>query len=209
MKTLLSVTLAILLALPVAAQTTGIRGMERTLPEVSRYCPVGYSCFDYSYPWRTDAEVSRPGAENPGVAGIGVNFLIGECGEVDGLLLNLGLYGKSGSMGGSSSMCGVMRGVTAGLLVNANGPTEGLMAAPVNVGLDIDGCMVGLVNAGRRVRGLQVGLVNVVDSRREPGWVVQIGLYNSSDVPSFQLGLINEIRRTTERSTVPLVNYSW
>ena len=58
--------------------------------DITWYSPVGVSFMDNAYPW-----VGRYGGhgdklDNPGVIGLGVNFLLGECGEMNGLLLNLG-----------------------------------------------------------------------------------------------------------------------
>ena len=126
--------------------------------DITWYSPVGVSFMDNAYPW-----VGRYGGhgdklDNPGVIGLGVNFLLGECGEVNGLLLNLGILGFCGHLGKVSSMTGTMRGVTAGMLVNANGRTQGMMVGPINFAEDIDGCMVGCCNTcdyTKTVRGLQ------------------------------------------------------
>ena len=61
--------------------------------DITWYSPVGVSFMDNAYPW-----VGRYGGhgdklDNPGVIGLGVNFLLGECGEMNGLLLNLGILG--------------------------------------------------------------------------------------------------------------------
>ena len=67
--------------------------------DITWYSPVGVSFMDNAYPWvgRYGGHGDNP--DNPGVIGLGVNFLLGECGEVNGLLLNLGILGFCGHLG--------------------------------------------------------------------------------------------------------------
>ena len=179
--------------------------------DITWYSPVGVSFMDNAYPW-----VGRYGGhgdklDNPGVIGLGVNFLLGECGEVNGLLLNLGILGFCGHLGKVSSMTGTMRGVTAGMLVNANGRTQGMMVGPINFAEDIDGCMVGCCNTcdySKIVRGLQIGVINHVSGYGTSGFIGQVGFYNYSDMPAFQIGLINRIP-DGRFPVLPVINLHW
>ena len=67
--------------------------------DITWYSPVGVSFMDNAYPWvgRYRGHGDKP--DNPGVIGLGVNFLLGECGEVNGLLLNIGILGFCGHLG--------------------------------------------------------------------------------------------------------------
>ena len=179
--------------------------------DITWYSPLGVSFMDNAYPW-----VGRYGGhgdklDNPGVIGLGVNFLLGECGEVNGLLLNLGILGFCGHLGKVSSMTGTMRGVTAGMLVNANGRTQGMMVGPINFAEDIDGCMVGCCNTcdySKIVRGLQIGVINHVSGYGTSGFIGQIGFYNYSDMPALQIGLINRIP-DGRFPVLPVINLYW
>ena len=179
--------------------------------DITWYSPVGVSFMDNAYPW-----VGRYGGhgdklDNPGVIGLGVNFLLGECGEVNGLLLNLGILGFCGHLGKVSSMTGTMRGVTAGMLVNANGRTQGMMVGPINFAEDIDGCMVGCCNTcdySKIVRGLQIGVINHVSGYGTSGFIGQVGFYNYSDMPALQIGLINRIS-DGRFPFLPVINLHW
>ena len=179
--------------------------------DITWYSPVGVSFMDNAYPW-----VGRYGGhgdklDNPGVIGLGVNFLLGECGEMNGLLLNLGILGFCGHLGKVSSMTGTMRGVTAGMLVNANGRTQGMMVGPINFAEDIDGCMVGCCNTcdyTKTVRGLQVGVINHVSGYGTSGFIGQVGFYNYSDMPALQIGLINRIS-DGRFPFLPVINLHW
>ena len=179
--------------------------------DITWYSPVGVSFMDNAYPW-----VGRYGGhgdklDNPGVIGLGVNFLLGECGEVNGLLLNLGVLGFCGHLGKVSSMTGTMRGVTAGMLVNANGRTQGMMVGPINFAEDIDGCMVGCCNTcdySKIVRGLQIGVINHVSGYGTSGFIGQVGFYNYSDTPALQIGLINRIP-DGRFPVLPVINLHW
>ena len=179
--------------------------------DITWYSPVGVSFMDNAYPW-----VGRYGGhgdklDNPGVIGLGVNFLLGECGEMNGLLLNLGILGFCGHLGKVSSMTGTMRGVTAGMLVNANGRTQGMMVGPINFAEDIDGCMVGCCNTcdySKIVRGLQVGVINHVSGYGTSGFIGQVGFYNYSDMPALQIGLINRIS-DGRFPFLPVINLHW
>ena len=179
--------------------------------DITWYSPVGVSFMDNAYPW-----VGRYGGhgdklDNPGVIGLGVNFLLGECGEMNGLLLNLGILGFCGHLGKVSSMTGTMRGVTAGMLVNANGRTQGMMVGPINFAKDIDGCMVGccnICNYSKTVRGLQFGLINNVSGYYSSGFMVQMGFYNYSDVSALQIGFINRIP-DGRFPVFPVINLHW
>ena len=179
--------------------------------DITWYSPVGVSFMDNAYPW-----VGRYGGhgdklDNPGVIGLGVNFLLGECGEMNGLLLNLGILGFCGHLGKVSSMTGTMRGVTAGMLVNANGRTQGMMVGPINFAEDIDGCMVGCCNTcdySKIVRGLQIGVINHVSGYGTSGFIGQVGFYNYSDMPALQIGLINRIS-DGRFPVLPVINLHW
>ena len=179
--------------------------------DITWYSPVGVSFMDNAYPW-----VGRYGGhgdklDNPGVIGLGVNFLLGECGEMNGLLLNLGILGFCGHLGKVSSMTGTMRGVTAGMLVNANGRTQGMMVGPINFAEDIDGCMVGCCNTcdySKIVRGLQIGVINHVSGYGTSGFIGQVGFYNYSDMPALQIGLINRIS-DGRFPFLPVINLHW
>ena len=179
--------------------------------DITWYSPVGVSFMDNAYPW-----VGRYGGhgdklDNPGVIGLGVNFLLGECGEMNGLLLNLGILGFCGHLGKVSSMTGTMRGVTAGMLVNANGRTQGMMVGPINFAEDIDGCMVGCCNTcdySKIVRGLQIGVINHVSGYGTSGFIGQVGFYNYSDMPALQIGLINRIP-DGRFPVLPVINLYW
>ena len=179
--------------------------------DITWYSPVGVSFMDNAYPW-----VGRYGGhgdklDNPGVIGLGVNFLLGECGEMNGLLLNLGILGFCGHLGKVSSMTGTMRGVTAGVLVNANGRTQGMMVGPINFAEDIDGCMVGCCNTcdySKIVRGLQIGVINHVSGYGTSGFIGQVGFYNYSDMSALQIGLINRIP-DGRFPVLPVINLHW
>ena len=179
--------------------------------DITWYSPVGVSFMDNAYPW-----VGRYGGhgdklDNPGVIGLGVNFLLGECGEMNGLLLNLGILGFCGHLGKVSSMTGTMRGVTAGMLVNANGRTQGMMVGPINFAEDIDGCMVGCCNTcdySKIVRGLQIGVINHVSGYGTSGFIGQVGFYNYSDMSALQIGLINRIP-DGRFPVLPVINLHW
>ena len=179
--------------------------------DITWYSPVGVSFMDNAYPW-----VGRYGGhgdklDNPGVIGLGVNFLLGECGEVNGLLLNLGILGFCGHLGKVSSMTGTMRGVTAGMLVNANGRTQGMMVGPINFAEDIDGCMVGCCNTcdySKIVRGLQIGVINHISGYGTSGFIGQVGFYNYSDMSALQIGLINRIP-DGRFPVLPVINLHW
>ena len=190
---------------------TDVRADVEKPTDITWYSPVGASFMDNAYPW-----VGRYGGhgdklDNPGVIGLGVNFLLGECGEVNGLLLNLGILGFCGHLGKVSSMSGTMRGVTAGMLVNANGRTQGMMVGPINFAEDIDGCMVGCCNTcdySKIVRGLQVGVINHVSGYGTSGFIGQVGFYNYSDMPALQIGLINRIP-DGRFPVLPVINLHW
>ena len=176
-------------------------------PQVSWYSPVRASFLDLRWPWKGQYDAHADDADNPGVIGLGVNFLLGECGETNGLLLNLGLLGLAGDLGKVSSCSGTIRGVTLGTLANANGRTEGVMIAPFNFSMDINGCMIGLVNVSRLESGfvLQAGLANRCENYGD-GFAVQVGLYNSAEQHVLQIGALNKI---SESLVFPLVNLSW
>ena len=169
--------------------------------DITWYSPVGVSFMDNAYPW------------------------VGRYGEVNGLLLNLGILGFCGHLGKVSSMSGTMRGVTAGMLVNANGRTQGMMVGPINFAEDIDGCMVGPINFAEdidgcmvgcynicyyseTVRGLQLGVINDVSGYGTSGFIVQVGFYNYSDMPALQIGLINRIP-DGQFPVLPVINLHW
>ena len=177
---------------------TDVRADVEKPTDITWYSPVGASFMDNAYPW-----VGRYGGhgdklDNPGV-------------EVNGLLLNLGILGFCGHLGKVSSMSGTMRGVTAGMLVNANGRTQGVMVGPINFAEDIDGCMVGCYNTcyySETVRGLQVGVINDVSGYDISGFIVQVGFYNYSDMPALQIGLINRIP-DGRFPVLPVINLHW
>ena len=224
MKSFARITLISLLAFAAAVGNDVYAEVEKS-SDITWYSPVGVSFMDNAYPW-----VGRYGGhgdklDNPGVIGLGVNFLLGECGEVNGLLLNLGVLGFCGHLGKVSSMTGTMRGVTAGMLVNANGRTQGMMVGPINFAEDIDGCMVGPINFAEdidgcmvgcyntcyyseTVRGLQVGVINDVSGYGTSGFIVQAGFYNYSDMPALQIGLINRIP-DGRFPVLPVINLHW
>jgi hypothetical protein len=205
-KTILVATLAFM-----AAVGNDVYAEVEKSSDITWYSPVGVSFMDNAYPW-----VGRYGGhgdklDNPGVIGLGVNFLLGECGEMNGLLLNLGILGFCGHLGKVSSMTGTMRGVTAGMLVNANGRTQGMMVGPINFAEDIDGCMVGCCNTcdySKIVRGLQIGVINHVSGYGTSGFIVQVGFYNYSDMPALQIGLINRIP-DGRFPVLPVINLYW
>ena len=210
MKSFARITLISLLAFAAAVGNDVYAEVEKS-SDITWYSPVGVSFMDNAYPW-----VGRYGGhgdklDNPGVIGLGVNFLLGECGEVNGLLLNLGVLGFCGHLGKVSSMTGTMRGVTAGMLVNANGRTQGMMVGPINFAEDIDGCMVGCCNTcdySKIVRGLQIGVINHVSGYGTSGFIGQVGFYNYSDMPALQIGLINRIS-DGRFPFLPVINLHW
>ena len=210
MKSFARITLISLLAFAAAVGNDVYAEVEKS-SDITWYSPVGVSFMDNAYPW-----VGRYGGhgdklDNPGVIGLGVNFLLGECGEMNGLLLNLGILGFCGHLGKVSSMTGTMRGVTAGMLVNANGRTQGMMVGPINFAEDIDGCMVGCCNTcdySKIVRGLQIGVINHVSGYGTSGFIGQVGFYNYSDMPALQIGLINRIP-DGRFPVLPVINLHW
>ena len=210
MKSFARLTLVTSLAFAAAVGNDVYAEVEKS-SDITWYSPVGVSFMDNAYPW-----VGRYGGhgdklDNPGVIGLGVNFLLGECGEMNGLLLNLGILGFCGHLGKVSSMTGTMRGVTAGMLVNANGRTQGMMVGPINFAEDIDGCMVGCCNTcdySKIVRGLQIGVINHVSGYGTSGFIVQAGFYNYSDMPALQIGLINRIP-DGRFPVLPVINLHW
>ena len=210
MKSFARITLISLLAFAAAVGNDVYAEVEKS-SDITWYSPVGVSFMDNAYPW-----VGRYGGhgdklDNPGVIGLGVNFLLGECGEMNGLLLNLGILGFCGHLGKVSSMTGTMRGVTAGMLVNANGRTQGMMVGPINFAEDIDGCMVGCCNTcdySKIVRGLQIGVINHVSGYGTSGFIGQVGFYNYSDMPALQIGLINRIP-DGRFPVLPIINLHW
>ena len=210
MKSFARITLISLLAFAAAVGNDVYAEVEKS-SDITWYSPVGVSFMDNAYPW-----VGRYGGhgdklDNPGVIGLGVNFLLGECGEMNGLLLNLGILGFCGHLGKVSSMTGTMRGVTAGMLVNANGRTQGMMVGPINFAEDIDGCMVGCCNTcdySKIVRGLQIGVINHVSGYGTSGFIGQVGFYNYSDMPALQIGLINRIP-DGRFPVLPVINLYW
>ena len=210
MKKLTKAILVLSLAFAAAVGNDVYAEVEKS-SDITWYSPVGASFMDNAYPW-----VGRYGGhgdklDNPGVIGLGVNFLLGECGEVNGLLLNLGILGFCGHLGKVSSMSGTMRGVTAGMLVNANGRTQGMMVGPINFAEDIDGCMVGCCNTcdySKIVRGLQIGVINHVSGYGTSGFIGQVGFYNYSDMPALQIGLINRIP-DGRFPVLPVINLYW
>ena len=210
MKSFARITLISLLAFAAAVGNDVYAEVEKS-SDITWYSPVGVSFMDNAYPWvgRYGGHGDNP--DNPGVIGLGVNFLLGECGEVNGLLLNLGVLGFCGHLGKVSSMTGTMRGVTAGMLVNANGRTQGMMVGPINFAEDIDGCMVGCCNTcdySKIVRGLQIGVINHVSGYGTSGFIVQAGFYNYSDMPALQIGLINRIP-DGRFPVLPVINLHW
>ena len=210
MKSFARITLISSLAFAAAVGNDVYAEVEKS-SDITWYSPVGVSFMDNAYPW-----VGRYGGhgdklDNPGVIGLGVNFLLGECGEMNGLLLNLGILGFCGHLGKVSSMTGTMRGVTAGMLVNANGRTQGMMVGPINFAEDIDGCMVGCCNTcdySKIVRGLQIGVINHVSGYGTSGFIGQVGFYNYSDMPALQIGLINRIP-DGQFPVLPVINLHW
>ena len=210
MKSFARITLISSLAFAAAVGNDVYAEVEKS-SDITWYSPVGVSFMDNAYPW-----VGRYGGhgdklDNPGVIGLGVSFLLGECGEVNGLLLNLGVLGFCGHLGKVSSMTGTMRGVTAGMLVNANGRTQGMMVGPINFAEDIDGCMVGCCNTcdySKIVRGLQIGVINHVSGYGTSGFIGQVGFYNYSDMPALQIGLINRIP-DGRFPVLPVINLHW
>ena len=210
MKSFARITLISLLAFAAAVGNDVYAEVEKS-SDITWYSPVGVSFMDNAYPWvgRYGGHGDNP--DNPGVIGLGVNFLLGECGEVNGLLLNLGVLGFCGHLGKVSSMTGTMRGVTAGMLVNANGRTQGMMVGPINFAEDIDGCMVGCCNTcdySKIVRGLQIGVINHVSGYGTSGFIGQVGFYNYSDMPALQIGLINRIP-DGRFPVLPVINLHW